>query len=188
MMIFVTYDKSISDVVLNQLGNTIVADASRSYDRNRKIYLSSLSCRYLEGDIINVCGSLTGGASKHTNNAMMSKRELERVSHTLDQQEKDLNKMKSDLHTLENEGREIGQLYMQKQMSLAKLELVVTNKKSEYEVAKADYENLTHQSVELDEAIKGLQNNELLDRLNDAKRRRDELKETIQAKRTIRMG
>ena len=31
---------------------------------------------------------LTGGASKHTNNAMMSKRELERVSHTLDQQEK----------------------------------------------------------------------------------------------------
>lgn len=88
----------------------------------------------------------------------MSKRELERVSHTLDQQEKDLNKMKSDLHTLENEGREIGQLlYMQKQMSLAKLELVVTNKKSEYEVAKADYENLTHQSVELDEVIKGTQ-------------------------------
>ncbi len=30
---------------------------------------------------------------------------------------------------------------MQKQMSLAKLELVVTNKKNEYEVAKADYEN-----------------------------------------------
>ena len=96
--------------------------------------------------------------------------------------------MKSDLHTLENDGREIGQLYMQKQMSLAKLELVVTNKKNEYEVAKADYENLTHQSVELDEVIKGTQNNELLDRLNDAKRRRDELKETIQAKRTIRMG
>lgn len=110
------------------------------------------------------------------------------MSHTLDQQEKDLNKMKSDLHTLENEGREIGQLFMQKQMSLAKLELVVTNKKNEYEVAKADYENLTHQSVELDEVIKGTQNNELLDRLNDAKRRRDELKETIQAKRTIRMG
>ena len=185
---FVTYDKSISDVVLNQLGNTIVAD---HLDHATEI-AKSIYHRYrvvtLEGDIINVGGSLTGGASKHTNNAMMSKRELERVSHTLDQQEKDLNKMKSDLHTLENEGREIGQLYMQKQMSLAKLELVVTNKKSEYEVAKADYENLTHQSVELDEVIKGTQNNELLDRLNDAKRRRDELKETIQAKRTIRMG
>ena len=170
---FVTYDKSISDVVLNQLGNTIVADhldhateiAKSIYHRYRVVTLD-----------------------KHTNNSMMSKRELERVSHTLDQQEKDLNKMKSDLHTLENEGREIGQLYMQKQMSLAKLELVVTNKKSEYEVAKADYENLTHQSVELDEVIKGTQNNELLDRLNDVKRRRDELKETIQAKRTIRMG
>ena len=185
---FVTYDKSISDVVLNQLGNTIVAD----YLDHATEIAKSIYHRYrvvtLEGDIINVGGSLTGGAVKHTNNAMMSKRELERVSHALDQQEKDLNKMKSDLHTLENEGREIGQLYMQKQMSLAKLELVVTNKKNEYEVAKADYENLTHQSVELDEVIKGTQNNELLDRLNDAKRRRDELKETIQAKRTIRMG
>ena len=185
---FVTYDKSISDVVLNQLGNTIVAD---HLDHATEI-AKSIYHRYrvvtLEGDIINVGGSLTGGAVKHTNNAMMSKRELERVSRTLDQQEKDLNKMKSDLHTLENDGREIGQLYMQKQMSLAKLELVVTNKKNEYEVAKADYENLTHQSVELDEVIKGTQNNELLDRLNDAKRRRDELKETIQAKRTIRMG
>ncbi len=67
-------------------------------------------------------------------------------------------------------------------MSLAKLELVVTNKKNEYEVAKADYENLAYQGVELDEVIKGTQNNELLDRLNDAKRRRDELKETIRAK------
>ena len=185
---FVTYDKSISDVVLNQLGNTIVAD---HLDHATEI-AKSIYHRYrvvtLEGDIINVGGSLTGGANKHTNNSMMSKRELERVSRTLDQQEKDLNKMKSDLHTLENEGREIGQLFMQKQMSLAKLELVVTNKKNEYEVAKADYENLTHQSVELDEVIKGTQNNELLDRLNDAKRRRDELKETIQAKRTIRMG
>lgn len=185
---FVTYDKSISDVVLNQLGNTIVAD----YLDHATEIAKSIYHRYrvvtLEGDIINVGGSLTGGANKHTNNSMMSKRELERVSRTLDQQEKDLNKMKSDLHTLENEGREIGQLFMQKQMSLAKLELVVTNKKNEYEVAKADYENLTHQSVELDEVIKGTQNNELLDRLNDAKRRRDELKETIQAKRTIRMG
>ena len=99
---------------------------------------------------------LTGGANKDPNNSMMSKRELERVSHTLDQQEKDLNKMKSDLHTLENEGREIGQLFMQKQMSLAKLELVVTNKKNEYEVAKADYENLTHQVSNLMKSSKAL--------------------------------
>ena len=92
---------------------------------------------------------------------MMSKRELEQCVSYIGSTRKDLNKMKSDLHTLENEGREIGQLFMQKQMSLAKLELVVTNKKNEYEVAKADYENLTHQSVELDEVIKGTQNNEL---------------------------
>ena len=75
---FVTYDKSISDVVLNQLGNTIVAD---HLDHATEI-AKSIYHRYrvvtLEGDIINVGGSLTGGANKHTNNSMMSKRELER--------------------------------------------------------------------------------------------------------------
>lgn len=185
---FVRYDKEISDVVLNQLGNTILADHLDHATEIAKSVYHRYRVVTLEGDIINVGGSLTGGANKRTNNTMMSKRELERVSQNLSKQEKELSKMKADLHSLENEGREIGQMYMQKQMSLAKLELVVTNKKNDYQVAKADYENLTNQSVELDEVIKGTESNQMLNDLNEAKRRRDELKEAIQAKRTIRMS
>lgn len=185
---FVRYDEEISDVVLNQLGNTILADHLDHATEIAKSVYHRYRVVTLEGDIINVGGSLTGGANKRTNNTMMSKRELERVTEKLSKQEKELNKMKADLHSLENEGREIGQMYMQKQMSLAKLELVVTNKKNDYQVAKADYENLTHQSVELDEVIKGTESNQMLNDLNEAKRRRDELKEAIQAKRTIRMS
>lgn len=185
---FVRYDKEISDVVLNQLGNTILADHLDHATEIAKSVYHRYRVVTLEGDIINVGGSLTGGANKRANNTMMSKRELERVTQNLSKQEKELNKMKADLHSLENEGREIGQMYMQKQMSLAKLELVVTNKKNDYQVAKADYENLTNQSVELDEVIKGTESNQMLSDLNEAKRRRDELKEAIQAKRTIRMS
>ena len=185
---FVRYDKEISDVVLNQLGNTILADHLDHATEIAKSVYHRYRVVTLEGDIINVGGSLTGGANKRTNNTMMSKRELERVTQNLAKQEKELSKMKADLHSLENEGREIGQMYMQKQMSLAKLELVVTNKKNDYQVAKADYENLTNQSVELDEVIKGTESNQMLSDLNEAKRRRDELKEAIQAKRTIRMS
>lgn len=185
---FVRYDKEISDVVLNQLGNTILADHLDHATEIAKSVYHRYRVVTLEGDIINVGGSLTGGANKRANNTMMSKRELERVTQNLSKQEKELSKMKADLHSLENEGREIGQMYMQKQMSLAKLELVVTNKKNDYQVAKADYENLTNQSVELDEVIKGTESNQMLSDLNEAKRRRDELKEAIQAKRTIRMS
>ena len=185
---FVRYDKEISDVVLNQLGNTILADHLDHATEIAKSVYHRYRVVTLEGDIINVGGSLTGGANKRSNNTMMSKRELERVTQNLAKQEKELSKMKADLHSLENEGREIGQMYMQKQMSLAKLELVVTNKKNDYQVAKADYENLTNQSVELDEVIKGTESNQMLSDLNEAKRRRDELKEAIQAKRTIRMS
>lgn len=184
---FVRYDSEISNVVLNQLGHTILADHLDHATEIAKSVYHRYRVVTLEGDIINVGGSLTGGTNKRSNNTMISKRELERVTQKLEKEEKELNKMKSDLHSLENEGREIGQMYMQKQMSLAKLELVVTNKKNDYQLAKADYENLTHQSVELDEMIKGTESNQMLDDLNDAKKRRDELKETIQAKRTIRM-
>ena len=54
---FVTYDKSISDVILNQLGNTIEAD---HLDHATEI-AKSIYHRYrvvtLEGDIINEGGS-----------------------------------------------------------------------------------------------------------------------------------
>ena len=66
-------------------------------------------------------------------------------------------------------------------MSYAKLELVVTNKKSELQIAKSEYESLTHQSVELSEMEKGTEDNHLLQELNEAKKIGDGLTESIQS-------
>lgn len=92
------------------------------------------------------------------------------------------------MNDLDNQAREISYHLLQKQMSFAKLELVVTNKKSELQVAKSEYESLTHQSLELSEIESGAQSNQLINELNEAKKKRDQLTESIQAKRELRMS
>lgn len=185
---FVDYDNKIKNVIWNQLGHIIVADdldhaaeiARNVYHRYKVVTLS--------GDVVNVGGSLTGGSFKNQNSSFASKKELDRLETVIKDQEKELNEKKMELTRLENEGREIGQMFMQKQMSFAKLELVVTNKKNDLQVAKSDYETLTNQSVELDEIADGTQTSRLVEELNEAKKTRDQLKESIQGKREIRMS
>jgi len=99
-----------------------------------------------------------------------------------------MNEKKAKLNELDNLAREISHNLLQKQMSFAKLELVVTNKKSDLQVAKSEYESLTHRKVELSEIESGAQENELINQLNEAKKRRDRLTESIQAKRELRMS
>ena len=142
----------------------------------------------LDGEVINVGGSLTGGSLKQSTSLLTSKRELELLVEKIRQSEKDMTQKKAKLNELDNLAREISHNLLQKQMSYAKLELVVTNKKSELQIAKSEYESLTHQSVELSEMEKGTEDNHLLQELNEAKKIRDRLTESIQAKRELRMS
>lgn len=183
---FCDYNPKINSIVANLLGNIIVTD-----NLDHASALSSLLyARYrivtLEGDVVNVGGSLSGGSMNKNNNAFSAKESLERLEKTLAKQEKDYRDKRLNLTHLENEGRELSSLFMQKQMSLAKLEVVVTNKKNDLAIAKSEYEaaSANHEDLIDDEE----EDHSLLDELNAAKRRRDELSEEIQAKRTIRMN
>lgn len=184
---FVKYDKKLSSIVSNLLGNVIVAD---NLDHATQL-ARNVGNRYrvvtLEGDVVNVGGSLTGGSQSKRNNAFNTKKELERIENLISQNEQEYNAKRIKFNDLENEGRELAQMLMQKQMSFAKLELIVSNKKNDLQMAKSEYEAVTHKAADLDEIASGESDTALLEALNEAKKRRDQLKEEIQAKRTIRM-
>ena len=95
---------------------------------------------------------------------------------------------KNELLKLENDAKELAHTLLQKQMSYAKLEVVVQGKKEELVVAKGEYESLSHQSVELDEFKSGKIDNQLVLQLNEAIKHRDELTEKIKSKRELRMS
>ena len=185
---FVSSSKNIDNVILNQLGNVILADdIDHAYEMSKATY-----ARYkvvtLDGNIVNVGGSLTGGTVNRQQSSILQKRELEKVKEKLDELEQKLVREKNELLKLENDAKELAHTLLQKQMSYAKLEVVVQGKKEELVIAKGEYESLSHQSVELDEFKSGKIDNQLVLQLNETIKHRDELKEKIKSKRELRMS
>ena len=185
---FVRSHEKIDSIILNQLGNIILVDSIENASSLSRAIFARYKIVTLDGDVVNVGGSLTGGSYKGQSSNFASKRELDMIKEIISAQEEELTQKKSKLNHLDNLAREISHNLLQKQMSFAKLELVVTNKKSELQVAKSEYESLTHRSVELSEIESGAQENQLINELNEAKKVRDRLTESIQAKRELRMS
>lgn len=186
---FVRTVVDIPRVISNQLGNIILVDhIEHATALSRAIY-GRYKVVTLDGDVIHVGGSLTGGSYKQQQSSnFQSKRELEMLSEVITRQEKELTAKKSRFNELENEAREISHNLLQKQMSFAKLEVVVTNKRNDLQIVKSEYESLTHKSIEISEIESNQQDNQLMNNLNEAKKNRDRLTESIQAKRELRMS
>ena len=185
---FVSSDKKIENVILNQLGNVILADNIDHASEISKATYARYKVVTLDGNIVNVGGSLTGGSANKQQSSIIQKRELEKVKEYLKELENRLAKEKNELNSLENESKEIYHTLLQKQMSYAKLEVVVQNKKEELIVAKGEYEDLSHQNVELEDFKSGKINNQLVIELNEAIQHRDQLTEQIKSKREMRMS
>ena len=78
----------------------------------------------LEGDVVNVGGSLTGGSFNRQKSSIVQKRELEQVAVTLEQQEKELGLKRNEHTSFDNEIKEVSHALIQKQMAYAKLVLL----------------------------------------------------------------
>ena len=103
----VEYDKTYKNIIENQLGTVIIAK-----DLNTATHLShKINKRYkvvsLDGDVVNVGGSLTGGSIYHTKSIIILKQELKRKleKQTLMQQE--LEQIKKELDEVQLEERKI---------------------------------------------------------------------------------
>ena len=185
---FITYDDKIGNVVLNQLGNIIVAKDLETANAISKAVFARYRVVTLEGDIVNVGGSLTGGSIDQQRSSLVQKRELEQLAITLEQQETEFVKKRKLHNALDNEIKDVSHILLQKQMAYAKLEVVVQSKKEELIKTKTEYESLTEQSIELDDFKSGKTENKLIDQLNEAIKYRDMLTEEIKSKREMRMA
>jgi len=75
----VKYDKKFDNVILNQLGNVIVVDNIDNANKISKEIKNSYKIVTLDGQIINVGGSITGGNQIKTKNIITDKYELDRL-------------------------------------------------------------------------------------------------------------
>lgn len=185
---FVSSHKNIDIIISHLLGNVILADNIDHASAISKATFARYKVVTLDGNVVNVGGSLTGGSAQKQQSTIIQKRELEKINSEIERQEKEIVSIKNTLHHLDNELKEISHILLQKQMSYAKLEVIVQSKKEELIVAKGEYESLSHQSIELEDFKNGTTENQLVSQLNEAIQKRDDLTEQIKSKRETRMS
>ena len=182
----VTYDTKYYNIVMNQLGNIIVArDISTAIAISKKIN-HKYRVISLDGEIIHVGGIMTGGSVKNNNSYITDKYELERLKLVLD----NINNNIKDLDVkLDNKDKEL-EIIKNKNYSI-NIEIIKVNeeinnkvillreKVSELESINNEIKNLTDDSLdnELNNIISEYYENEkvkseqekLLDKYNSEK-------------------
>lgn len=186
---FISCQPKYKEVIASQIGNVIIAKDLQSANQLSHYTYSRYKVVTLEGDIVNVGGSMTGGAFRQTQHQSLSskKKELERVQMRLSKEETKLIQLKQESSALDNELMEINNALMQKQISRGQLEEFVKAKRAKLDAAKAEYESLTHEKTEIQDFKSDTQENAIIVELNEVRAKQDNLTQTIQAKRALRM-
>ncbi len=91
----VKYDKKYDEIIKNQLGNVIVVNNIDTANKVSKVINHKYKIVTLDGNLIHIGGSLTGGVSNKNKNIITEKYELENLI-------KDLDKLVLDIKEIEN--------------------------------------------------------------------------------------
>lgn len=144
-----TYNKKYQNIIENQFGTIIISKDLDSANRLSKIIRNRYKIITLDGDVINVGGSMTGGSLNKTKSIITTKQELkylEEKEQTLKAEmvslKDDLTKINDIISKLEEEN------YLKEKERIATTELLNTKNnellriKQDYETIKKEWENL----------------------------------------------
>lgn len=93
----VSYDIKYKSVILNQLGNVVVAENIDALNRIGKMINYSYRVVSLDGEILHTGGSLTGGSVKANKNTLVEKNNVKSLTADLERISKDLDNCNSRL-------------------------------------------------------------------------------------------
>ena len=144
-----TYNKKYQNIIENQFGTIIISRDLDSANRLSKIIRNRYKIITLDGDVINVGGSMTGGSLNKTKSIITTKQELKYL------EEKEQN-LKAEIVTLKDELSKINDIiskleeenYLKEKEKIATNELLNTKNnellriKQDYEAIKKEWENL----------------------------------------------
>ena len=100
---FVTYDEKYRNIVLNQLGNILVVTDLDNGNRLSKEIDNRYRFVTLEGDLVNVGGSITGGSLRESISAISLKNDLQNLENKQVTLENVLDDLSSNINRLEKE-------------------------------------------------------------------------------------
>ena len=152
-----TYNKEYSSVIKNQLGIVVVAttiDAATSL--SHKIH-AKYKIVTLDGDVINVGGSLTGGSTYHGKSTILLKQEIKHLEEKRELLENEEKEIEKELLDNTNELNQIEEKSYEISKQKVTLKEKYTNKKNELKEIKDILLSITKEY----ESLESIQNNSI---------------------------
>lgn len=144
-----TYNKKYQNIIENQFGTTIISKDLDSANRLSKLIRNRYKIITLDGDVINVGGSMTGGSLNKTKSVITTKQELkyqEEKEHTLKNEIVSLKNELSEINNIISKLEEENYLKEKEKISISELlnskNIDLSRVKQEYESVKKEWENL----------------------------------------------
>ena len=191
----VKYDKKYENIILNQLGNVIVSTNIECANNIAKKINHAYKIVTMDGNIINVGGSITGG-SNIKNNILKEKYEIDNYQNkhrllvekikneenSLTNYEKELHNYENDLYELRNKNNLINDLISNKREELNKLSderLSIKNNLDSYNGLLSNKEDLEEAKLYNDITLTTKERDNVLTSINVLKMDKDNVSEII---------
>ena len=125
-----TYDKIYHNVVTNQLGNVILTDNIDSATKISKKIYQKYKVVSLDGDVVHVGGTMSGGSSISTKSIFTEKQELSRLKTRKDELDELINSLQQNIKDNSLKIEKIEEIRNKKQVELLSIEGTINSKKN----------------------------------------------------------
>ena len=147
----VSYDSKYVNVIMNQLGNVLVCDNIDNANRISSVIMNKYKIVTLDGQVVNVGGSITGGDKVKSNDSIRQRYELDEYKNKVNQL---INSNNDDINIIDSYNKELkeyeNKIYTKKIDSNSMLELIKSKKSIS--------DNLNIEINKLDNELKDIEN------------------------------
>ena len=186
---FVSYDDKFAPVVDSLLQNVLIVDTLEHGNRLSSLINHGYKICTLTGEVIHRGGSMTGGKTRHSTTLVTAEKELQEVRSSLDAQTARVELARRKSEEAAHERDVVSRELQQNRIAAAALEPVVDAKKAKFDKLTNDLA-LLQPDGETEGAAPGEADHEhdsLINQLNTAYSRRDEITAAIKSKREQRL-
>ena len=170
----VKYDTKYYNIVMNQLGNIIVAtDVKTAIAISKKIN-HKYRVVSLDGEILHIGGSLTGGSLNHNNTYISDKYELEKLKLSINSLNNDIVNLENELLKVDNEIASTKDKIYNINIESINLNETLNNKNSTLEIMTKELNDISDELNNLTSSEKSELDKELNDIIDNYYRKQEE--------------
>lgn len=156
----ITYNREFESVIKNQLGNVVVVRDIDSATRLSHMIKARYKVVSLDGDVVNVGGSLSGGSNNATRSVVIIKQELRNLEETINLLKKEEEEIQLELQDNSKETTKVEEQYFKASKDLVTIKEHLENKNIEIKEAK----DKLNQLIKEEESLNTISNNTISDK------------------------